>query len=340
MLVSVNVTNLGPLEHVEWLPGVGLNVVVGPNGSGKTLLLKAMYAAQRAQEEFRRGDDKRTFRQVLEDKLVWTFQVDRLGALVRRGAEAPLAVDIGSADGDGSVQLRFSLTGRAKRGVGQVGDVPAGRDAESIFVPAKEVVSLIPVIKESRSRQKFGFGDPTWDLVQALEREPSRGKPPFGEARKRLESTLDGRITVERGAWVFRAGRETFPVAITAEGHKKIAILDRLIVNRTLSYRSVLFVDEPESFLHPRALLGFLRILATMAEHGLQVFMATHSLFVLNALRVYAKAEQRSVPLLSLSAVGPPIRGDLREEMPPNPLVDASIELYEMEVDGTWYETS
>ena len=339
MISSFQINNLGPVGELTWAPGRGMNVLLGRNATGKTLLLKALYATQRSLEEYKRGADPRTFKEVLDHKLYWTFQVPRLGTLVHRGADR-LRVAVTSDNAEGPTQLRYSFTRKAERGVGRVeGEPKRGRDAESIFVPGKEVVSLVPVIKESRDQQKFGFDDPTLDLVRALEREPSRGRPPFGPARNLIEKQLlgNGRLQLERGAWVYRTGQTVIPVAIAAEGHKKIGILDRLIVNRTLSADSLLFFDEPESFLHPRALVDFLRILAHLAEAGVQIFMATHSLFVLNTLRVYATATHASVPVLSLADDSPPARAsDLRDEMPDNPIIDTSIQLYEMEIDGAF----
>ncbi len=345
MLSRIRVSNLGPLADVSFQPGPGLNVVLGRNASGKTMLLKVLYATQRALEEFRRGEDRRPFRSVLEDKLYWTFQTERLGAVVRRGVGGPtskLEVEIHSEDaGQDTVNLRYSFSRKVERGVGQLEGAPqVGRAGESLFVPAKEIVSQVGIIKETRGQQKFGFDDPTYDLVRALEREPSRGRPPFGDARRLIEDLLGhGRLRMNRtGGWVYRAGNLDVPVAIAAEGHKKIGIIDRLIVNRSLTPRSLLFLDEPESFLHPQALLGFLHVLALLAEGGVQVFMATHSLFVLNGLRVYASSRARSVPVLSLAEPGAPATvADLQRGMPDNnPIVDASIRLYEMEIEGAF----
>ncbi|MFK5970006.1 MAG: hypothetical protein QM487_07820 [Candidatus Marithrix sp.] len=47
------------------------------------------------------------------------------------------------------------------------------RQENSIFIPAKEVLSLFSIIKKSRLIDKtFGFDDTYLDLVIALEQEP------------------------------------------------------------------------------------------------------------------------------------------------------------------------
>ena len=42
------------------------------------------------------------------------------------------------------------------------------------------------------------------------------------------------------------------------EGIKKIGIIDRLLSNRYLQSGSIVFIDEPESFLHPKAIIEFI----------------------------------------------------------------------------------
>ncbi len=61
MIESLNISNRGPLEAVDWAPKSGFNVIIGANDSGKMILLKALYAAVHSVEEPGRGDDARTF---------------------------------------------------------------------------------------------------------------------------------------------------------------------------------------------------------------------------------------------------------------------------------------
>jgi len=53
-----------------------------------------------------------------------------------------------------------------------------------------------------------------------------------------------------------------------------------------LTPESILFIDEPEAALHPEAVIKFLDMLALLADQGMQIFMATHSYFVLKKLQI------------------------------------------------------
>lgn len=336
MIVDVQVQELGPIAQLSWLPSP-VNVVIGYNASGKTMLLKMLWALVRSREIWKRGNDPRTYREVLADKLYWTFQTPRLGQIVRQG-QATLSASIEERMDGMSIKSSLTLGARSERKTGDVIEPEAASSANAIFVPAKEVLSVSTQVKQARKQQQFGFDEPTVDLVDLLEFPVTRGAPLFGSARQEFEDLIGARIDQVDGSWMLKRANGKFPVSVAAEGHKKIAIFDRLILNRTLQKNSLLFIDEPEAFLHPEALLKFLKILTHLSEAGVQVFLATHSIMVLNALRLYASSSHCSVSCLSLTAGQKGFDyqiDDLAEGMPENAIVNASIALYEMEMRGS-----
>ena len=64
------------------------------------------------------------------------------------------------------------------------------KEGNSVFIPAKEVLSLFSVILKSREIDKsFGFDDTYYDLVKALRIAPSKGKNyKVFQKRERTES--------------------------------------------------------------------------------------------------------------------------------------------------------
>ena len=89
MLDNIAIENFGPLTDIAWQNVGKINLVIGPNDSGKTFLLKALYSAMRTLEEYRRGDERRSASEILAEKLYWTFQPEKIGDLVTKGAEWP-----------------------------------------------------------------------------------------------------------------------------------------------------------------------------------------------------------------------------------------------------------
>lgn len=331
MIASATIQNLGNIAAAD-LSGLSkINLVIGENDTGKTMLLKALYVLSRSLEEFQKGKDPRSYKEVLADKLYWTFQVEKIGELVskdrREGFELNAVID------DQSVRFGFSQS--AKKSIASVSESVSHRSKNSIFLPAKEVLGLFSVIKKSRGiDNEFGFDDTYYDLVKALEKDSRQGNNfrDFAEGKRLLKGLVKGRMEYKNGEWSFEKGKMKIPIHSTAEGIKKIAILDRLLSNRYITPGSIIYIDEPESVLHPKAIVQFLDIITLLANRGIQVFMATHSYFVLKKMLLVARENDMDIPVFSM-ANGTATRYNLKDGMPENPIVDTSIELYEQELD-------
>lgn len=302
MLSSVTLKNFGPLENICWENLANINLVLGGNGQGKTILLKAIYASVKSIENNGRGDGNKTLSELLSEKLYWTFQVDRLGELVRKPVAGPLSY----AMSDGSRCLSFAFgQDTTKKITADEGEDWSEPETNSIFLPAKEVLSLQKIILKSREQDvMFGFDDTYLDLAKALRSPTIKGKnsKAFAKSRQILRDVLGGRIKLDEQTdrWIFRKGNLRFPIGTTSEGTKKTAILDTLLGNRYLSQASRVFIDEPEAALHPRAISELMDIIALLAGSGMQFFLATHSCFVIKKLLLIALKTDRRLPVLSL----------------------------------------
>lgn len=333
MITYLELENFGPLSRLDW-QGLGpVNLVIGGNGCGKTFLLKALYSAVRTLEEFRRGEALHRADEILAERLHWTFQADKIGDLVSKGADGPLRFQLGIDD----AEFAYGFGKDTAKQISPVRNTVPPRGSNSIFLPAKEVLSLHSIILESREKDKrFGFDDTYYDLAKALRLFPQRGKnyAEFAESRQSLDSMFGGRVEYDEGAgrWMFRRGNQRFPIGVTAEGVKKIAILDTLLGNRYLDLQSVVFMDEPEAALHPEALTKLLDIVGMLAKRGLQFFLASHSYFVVKKLALIAREMDMSVPVLS-EEDGEWRPADLRDGMPDNRIIAESVRLYEEEVN-------
>jgi len=332
MIKSFSMGNYGPIESLSWQELGSINLIIGGNGLGKTITLKALYSATKAMEEFKRGDDPRKIQEVLADKMYWTFQAEKLGDLQMKGAKDKLRFSMECAEGG----LQYSLTEKATTTLVDVNETFAKkREDNSIFLPAKEVLSLFNIIIKTREDKLFGFDDTYLDLAKALRRPNQMGRnyKTFSDARQRLESMLDGKVLYdsETGRWSYTRNRSTFSMQTTSEGIKKIAILDTLLGNRYLTPNSVVFIDEPESALHPQMLTQFLDIIDILAEQGIQFFIASHSYYVIKKLLLIAKAKAQSIPVISLEKRGI-IGSNLLEGMPNNEIINESIRLYDEEI--------
>lgn len=334
---EVELKNFGIIENFECSNFSNINLIIGENGTGKTFLLKALYSAVKSLEEYKRGDDITPMQDIISDKLRWTFQVDKLGDMVCKGKNTEeLSCHIKA----GQCALKYMFSKSAATKPGLVIEPEKGKEGNSVFIPAKEVLSLYSVILKSREIDKsFGFDDTYYDLVKALRISPSKGRnfSVFADSRKKVKDVIDGKVDYDEnsGKWYYRNSKnQKFSIGATSEGVKKIAIMDRLLANGYLNKNSIIFIDEIESALHPTAVCSFLDMIDGIAEEmGLQIFITSHSYFVIKKLFLIAMKKKGLVSCISLNK-GEDIKiCDLNDGMPDNSIIDTSIKLYEQEIE-------
>jgi len=336
MITKAAFTNYGPIKEIKLGKLSKINLIIGANGSGKTFLLKALYSATRTLEEYKRGKEQRSASDILKDKLYWTFQAAKIGDLVTKGAAGKLTANI-NFDGN---EFQFTFGKETARQINFLENHVKPLTSNSIFLPAKEVISLQKIILKTREVDKlFGFDDTYLDLARALRQTLKQGKnyAGFSKARKKIKDIVGGRIEYDQtiDEWIYRNEKnQKFEVGVTAEGIKKIAILDTLLGNRYLDTNSIIFIDEPESALHPTAIAKLLDIIYLLSDCGIQFFLASHSYFVIKKLFLITQEHKVDIPVISCEKDEWKI-DNLKDGMPDNSIIDESIKLYEEEVDGS-----
>ena len=326
----VNIQNFGPLKSLDFTCSNGINLIIGNNSSGKTWFLKSIYTVLKTIEEQGRGNNPKSIEDIFSERLYWTFQNQRLGDLVTKGSSEKASVDI--IFSDDNFKTEFSSSAEK---IAQITHTTKTRSANSVFIPAKEVLSLFQVIKKSRDIDKsFGFDDTYLDLARALDISPKQDiNKEFSEPMKSLEAIINGKLVFENGSWIYKQGNNKFSIYSMAEGIKKLSIFNRLLENGYISSESIIFIDEPESALHPQALIQFLDIIDSLRKIGIQFFIATHSYFVIKKLVLIAKKHKEHIPLLSFENGRNRIE-DLFEGLPADiDIIRQSIELYEEETE-------
>ena len=173
----------------------------------------------------------------------------------------------------------------------------------------------------------------------ALEAPLLRG-PRFKEIDKLLnplEEVLGGSIKNENGRfYLLQKGSGKFEISLVAEGFRKLGTIAYLLANGSLSNQSILFWDEPETNLNPAYMSKVAEMLVRVANNGTQVFIATHSLFMLRELsmmtkdvksRFFALSDEASDFSTKLEARSTLVtQGDSAEDIMPIAALDAEIE--------------
>ena len=132
MLQKIQLENFCQHENLQWTSLQNINLIIGENSSGKTILLKALYAALRTLEQYGKGNDKREVADILAEKVYWAFQVEALGDLVEKGKSA-----LNFSMVEDSAEFCFTFGKDTNMKIGKIQntfDTP--RQNKSVFIPA------------------------------------------------------------------------------------------------------------------------------------------------------------------------------------------------------------
>ena len=83
---------------------------------------------------------------------------------------------------------------------------------------------------------------------------------------------------------------------LVAEGLRKLAMIARLIATGSLVDKGFLFWDEPEANLNPRVVKLIAKTILHLCQSGIQVFLASHSLFLLASSKFSCRTPNSRTP--------------------------------------------
>ena len=311
MLDSLEVKNFTAFSNAELRFAGGLNVIVGENGLSKTHLLKLPYAVMAVSAKEGEGSNveqptKARLQTRLAEKLVSVFRPEGLGRLARRQrGRNRCEVELRFSAHETSVGFSFATQNRSEVVVDRLPS--RWCDQAPVFLPTRELMTIYPGFVSLYETHHLEF-DETWrDTCLLLGSPTVRGprEKTAAELLEPLEKQIGGRVVLEEGSGRFylrqpRAGNMEMP--LVAEGWRKLGMLARLIATGSLLDTGCLFWDEPESNLNPKLIREVARTILRLCQTGIQVFVATHSLFLLREFEVllhreFAAVEQRCFAL-------------------------------------------
>ena len=129
------------------------------------------------------------------------------------------------------------------------------------------------------------------DTCLLLGKLPLRGKREdrVKEMLSSLETAMGGGRVEQDSSGRFYLnipGQGRMEMYLVAEGWRKFAMIARLIATGSLLDKGYLFWDEPEANLNPNLIKEIARVILHLCENGIQVFIATHSLFLMRELHI------------------------------------------------------
>ncbi|MBU0673022.1 MAG: AAA family ATPase [Proteobacteria bacterium] len=328
MLNSMHIREFTVFKDVRLDFSPGLNVIVGENGTGKTHLLKLGYLFCRAWPDLKARrlslSPQRT-QAYLDERLAGLFRVGDLASLIRQGHKngASLQADVTGHIPTTHIRLPQEPPPQSpgiseempwhiqiKRGKNAPADVqvlilPDGAASnaflpQQVFVPSKEMVSLFKgLIGLFEKYREFPLDETYRDLAVAMSTlEPRETSSLLPVIMKRIQTLLGGDLRLDNGDLVFeRSDGSRLETQLMAEGYRKLALIIYLLRYGVIERGSTLFWDEPESNLNPAAIRLLAEALFVLSGLGVQVIVATHSLFLLREFEIlHLKAKSVDKP--------------------------------------------
>jgi predicted ATPase len=111
---------------------------------------------------------------------------------------------------------------------------------------------------------------------------------------KEIQQIIDGNIIYDnqKRDFIYSKGQKSISIKNTASGIKSFGILQLLLLNGVLNKNSILIIDEPENHLHPIWQLKYAKLLVTFAKNGITTLIASHSPYMIEALKRYTDLEK------------------------------------------------
>jgi len=291
MITKVKFNNFTAFEKLEVDCSPNINILIGKNGTGKTHILKTIYAACDIVKSKKNLAEKinKVFlpskehpgRLVKHSKKNDSGSVEIYRKLTPNKEEIRLRISLSK---NVTSCERVSITGSTKRWYED--------SFESVFIPAKEMLSNAPGFRSLYSSREIAFDEIYADIIDRALLPFLKGQP--DSASKKilavLQNEMNGKILIDNEEFFLRNKHGKLEFTLLAEGFRKLGLLWALIKNGTLVKRSVLLWDEPEANLNPGLIKAVVQIILELQRMGVQVFLSTHDYVLLKEFDLQALA--------------------------------------------------
>lgn len=279
---------------IDWSPNI--NIISGENSTGKTTLIKLMYASLKAISNKKLSSmTQEQIETAIVDKIQGIFRPDeqKIGRLVsRKQGSNRTDVKLGLEKDE---SISFGFGNRQERHADVRLKMDDLKKLEPIYIPPKEMISSTEHFQSLYEHYDIDFEEMYYDLTKLLDRPLKRGANTAEQNRvlASFEAIMDGNIVQkDKKFYLKMKGSGEFEMGLVSEGYRKLATIIYLISSGSLDKNAVLFWDEPETNMNPRMMRYLSEAVVELAKMGVQVFITTHDYFVqqsFNLVSTYPK---------------------------------------------------
>lgn len=294
MIEQIKLERFTAFESLSLQFSSGINVLIGENGTGKTHLLKAVYAAC----------DVSKSQKSLAEKVNRVFlpSGEQIGRLVKRKSVSTTGSFEVTRKVQGltkSITIRLSLSNHtkdpAKATISGAHKLWQEHPVESVYIPVKDMMANAPGFRSLYNLRHIHFEEVYADIIDRVFLGSLKG--PTDQARKKLldilQQSMEGKVIAKNEEFFLKSQQGELEFTLLAEGIRKLGLLWVLIQNGTLLNGSVLFWDEPETNLNPKLMRTVVEILIELQRMGVQLFISTHNYSLLKEFDLQKSATDK-----------------------------------------------
>ena len=328
---SIELKNFTVFNDLKLNFSKGINILVGENGTGKTQLLKAIYADLKISKSKDIDDISRYFKYVNETDRFFVKQLKPLFLKVEvEGIENKSQTNslISMLDSNGitptagSYEISYPI-----------------KEVKCTFIPAKDMLTHSKgFVSMADKFSEFPFDKTLVDIIKIAAEWQLKEIPKIAlNILPKLEKMMNGTVVIENDEFYIRKNNnEMVNFSVEAEGLKKIGLLWQLLMNENITTDTVLLWDEPEANINPKFIPDIVEILLELQRQGVQIFITTHNYILAKYFEV-KKQENDTVMYYSL------YRNDADDvicetnevfaDLKHNAIMDTFVNLYKDEVE-------
>lgn len=309
-VAKLKLNNFMLFNHLDLEFSPGINVICGDNSTGKTVLLKTLYAVLQAYCKTPDDAAKEEIEVSFAKKFQGVFRPDQnsIGRLVSRRQGSNRAEIHVELDSERQIAIDFANRSSKRVNVAFTNlNISKKSKVQPVYLPPKEIISATENFTSLYDEFHIAFEETYYDLAKLLDRPLKKGANTAeqNQVLEKFESIMSGKVTQkDRKFFLSVQGSGEFEMGLVSEGFRKLATILYLISSGSLSKDSILFWDEPETNMNPRMIRPIAEAVMELAKMGVQVFISTHDYFVqqqFNLAAAYPSANPSKVAIQFVS---------------------------------------
>jgi len=288
MIEKISLTNFTVFTRLDVVFSPKINIIIGENGTGKTHLLKAVFALCSANNTLKKDIDvsQEEISRLIQERFLNTFMPlkNQIGSMLHFGSKGNAQVE---ADFEDDKRIAFTFHENSKSLTITENKDYQNYVPEPVFIPTKEVLALMEGFVSLYNKFHLSFDITYYDICSLLDLPLAREERLNDKtiwAINEIEKLVGGKFIFHGGGRVtFKTEENEYSANVIAEGFRKAGMLARLLETGTiLPGESGPFLwDEPEGNMNPMIMKLIVEIMLELSRKGQQIIIATHDYVLL-----------------------------------------------------------